>query len=91
MKADMGVIGLGIMGSAMAGKLIDKGYSVAGYNPDEVAGAGLRDAGGLSAQSAGEVAQSAPLVLLSLPSSAALEAVTVDICGSVRPAVFLLN
>ncbi len=82
MNSDVGMIGLGIMGSAMAGNLLKAGYSVAGYDPDKAAMAGHREAGGLAAGSAGEVAESAPVVLLSLPGSAALAAVTAEICAS---------
>ncbi|WP_419907164.1 NAD(P)-dependent oxidoreductase [Hoeflea sp.] len=80
MKADTGIVGLGIMGSAMAGRLIAAGHSVAGYDPDDAAMERHRENGGRAAKSAGEVAKCAPVVLLSLPGSAALESVTADIC-----------
>ena len=79
MKADVGVVGLGIMGSAMAKNLLAAGHSVAGYDPDDSALDAHRAAGGIAETSAGEVA---PVILLSLPSSAALKAVVADIAKS---------
>ncbi|MDA4845276.1 NAD(P)-dependent oxidoreductase [Hoeflea poritis] len=82
MKADVGIVGLGIMGSAMAKNLLAAGHSVAGYDPDGSAVSAHRAAGGIAQASAGEVASAAPVILLSLPSSAALEAVVADIARS---------
>ena len=82
MKADVGVVGLGIMGSAMAKKLLAAGFSVAGYDPDDSALDAHRAAGDIAETSAGEVASVAPVILLSLPSSAALKAVVADIAKS---------
>ena len=80
MAMDAGIIGLGIMGSAMAGNLLAAGHSVIGYDIDETARAKLQSAGGTVATSAGDVAAHAPIVLLS-PSSKAFRDVTDDICA----------
>ena len=39
------VLGLGIMGSAIAGHLVGAGYRVAGYDPDPVRARAAADAG----------------------------------------------
>jgi len=81
MAMDAGIIGLGIMGSAMAGNLLAAGHTVIGYDIDETARAKLQSAGGTVTTSAGDVAAHAPIVLLSLPSSKAFRDVTDDICA----------
>jgi 3-hydroxyisobutyrate dehydrogenase-like beta-hydroxyacid dehydrogenase len=71
----IGVIGLGIMGSAMAGNLCKAGFRVYGF--DVLAGArnALKKAGGLPLASAAKVAEQAPVLITSLPSAEALHAV----------------
>ena len=75
MSKRIGIVGLGIMGSAISGNFLKGGYAVTGYDIatgrcDELAGKG-----GTVAGSPGEVAAGADIVLTSLPSSAALDAV----------------
>jgi 3-hydroxyisobutyrate dehydrogenase-like beta-hydroxyacid dehydrogenase len=73
----VGVVGVGIMGSAIAGNLLRKGAEVVGYDIDERRLAELAAAGGTPVRSAAEVAARAEIVLTSLPSAAAL-ALTVE-------------
>jgi L-threonate 2-dehydrogenase len=68
----VGVVGVGIMGSAIAGNLLKKGTEVVGYDIDERRLSELAAAGGTPAHSAAEVAAQAEIVLTSLPSAAAL-------------------
>jgi putative dehydrogenase len=69
----VGVIGLGIMGSAIAGNLCADGVPVIGYDIDPARLGALQKAGGKPAGSAREVAASADVILTSLPSIAALD------------------
>ena len=71
----VGVIGLGIMGSAMSANLVKAGFAVFGYDPERAARARLKRAGGTPVASAAEVARHARMIVLSLPSDAALLAV----------------
>ena len=75
----VGVVGLGIMGGAMSANLVAAGFEVHGYDVDEAAVRRLIDRGGRAAQSVAQVARAADVVLLSLPSAAALEAVVGDL------------
>jgi L-threonate 2-dehydrogenase len=75
MTSPIGVIGLGIMGGAMARNLLADGIEVVGYDPAEEAAAEFGAAGGKLASSALEVGRAADLVLVSVPSSAALRSV----------------
>lgn len=74
----VGVVGLGAMGGAMARNLVDSGFAVCGYDLEPERVRDLTDAGGQAAGSAGEVAQRSDVVILSLPSEAAFEAVAID-------------
>ena len=76
---DVGVVGLGIMGGAMASSLLRAGHRVTGYDVDrvkgeELAGAGLTVVGDVEAVSA-----VADIVILSLPSTEALRQVTMKL------------
>jgi 3-hydroxyisobutyrate dehydrogenase-like beta-hydroxyacid dehydrogenase len=65
------MVGLGVMGSAMAGLLLRGGRQVTGYDIEPERIAGLAAAGGQAAGSAAEVAAACPVVLTSLPTPAA--------------------
>jgi 3-hydroxyisobutyrate dehydrogenase-like beta-hydroxyacid dehydrogenase len=71
-KQSVGLLGLGIMGSAMAGNLLRAGFTVIGYDPVAACRARHRKAGGIVAKTAGDVAGSANIVIASLPSARAL-------------------
>jgi 3-hydroxyisobutyrate dehydrogenase-like beta-hydroxyacid dehydrogenase len=70
----IGIVGLGIMGLAIARNLIVAKVAVRGYDIDGARLAMLHEAGGVPAGSAADAAFGARLVLTSLPSVAALEA-----------------
>jgi 3-hydroxyisobutyrate dehydrogenase-like beta-hydroxyacid dehydrogenase len=78
-KAPVGVIGLGIMGGAMAEALLAAGHPVLGYDPAPAAARRLVRAGGRTLESSFAVAKSAAILIASLPSSAALEAAVGEI------------
>lgn len=68
----VGVVGLGIMGSAMSANLVKAGFTVHGYDLASAARAAFEQAGGHPAASAAAVAEKAPIVISSLPSAQAL-------------------
>jgi len=71
-QPSIGVVGLGIMGGAMAEALIAHGYAVSGYDIAAGARKRLRRAGGTPLRSSTEVAARADVVITSLATSAAL-------------------
>jgi 3-hydroxyisobutyrate dehydrogenase-like beta-hydroxyacid dehydrogenase len=75
----VGVIGLGIMGSAMSANLVKAGFTVHGYDVAPAQRSLLTQAGGHPARSAAEVAERADVVIASLPSAEALHAVAAEI------------
>ncbi|MFN0300706.1 MAG: NAD(P)-dependent oxidoreductase [Burkholderiales bacterium] len=83
-KQTIGVIGLGIMGGAMAEALLAAGHRVVGYDVAPSANARLRKAGGRGLASAGAVAQNADILITSLPSTAALDDAVTKIAAAKR-------
>jgi 3-hydroxyisobutyrate dehydrogenase-like beta-hydroxyacid dehydrogenase len=81
----VGVIGLGIMGGAIARNLAAAGFAVAGYDADAARLEALATQGIVGCDSAAAVAARADVVLTSLPSDAAL-ASTVDAILAAAPA-----
>lgn len=77
-KETVGVVGVGLLGSAVAGVLLEAGYPVVGYDvlPEKLADLAAR--GGRAAASAAEVARSARAVFAVLPT---LDAVQQAIAG----------
>jgi putative dehydrogenase len=77
----VGILGLGIMGSAMAANLLRAGFKVVGYDPVAACRARHRKAGGIVAESARDVARSAAIIIASLPSTQALASVAKELSG----------
>jgi 3-hydroxyisobutyrate dehydrogenase-like beta-hydroxyacid dehydrogenase len=80
-KSKVGILGLGIMGSAMAGNLLRAGFTVIGYDPVAACRNRHRRAGGAVAESARDVARSARILITSLPSAEALAGISKEISG----------
>jgi 3-hydroxyisobutyrate dehydrogenase-like beta-hydroxyacid dehydrogenase len=73
MTARVGIVGVGIMGSAYARHLIAAGFAVTGYDVAPDALRRLRELGGTPARSAREVASGADVVITSLATLDALD------------------
>jgi len=80
-KQSVGMLGLGIMGSAMAGNLMNAGFRVVGYDPDPACARRHRRAGGVAAGSVAEVVAAASILITSLPSAKALESASKAVGG----------
>ncbi len=75
MNQKIGVIGLGIMGSAISANLLKAGFGVIGYDIRPESIRTLEGLGGSGAACVREVAEAADVVITSLPSVAALQEV----------------
>jgi L-threonate 2-dehydrogenase len=94
MTSRVGVIGLGIMGGAMARNLLADGIEVVGYDPAEPVASAFNDAGGLLLSSPLEVGQAADVVLVSVASSAAMQSVVTGedgLEGASRPGLLVIE
>jgi L-threonate 2-dehydrogenase len=86
MSSKVGMIGLGIMGGAMARNLVAAGFAVVGYDVSADAVARARDTGVRIAANVTEVAAAARLIVTSLPSAKAAAATAQEIAASGLPA-----
>lgn len=77
----LGFVGVGRMGSRMAGRLLDAGYALAVYDTDETAVARLAQRGARRCGSPAEVASVAATVLASLPTPDVVRAVALSDTG----------
>lgn len=84
MNGPVGIIGLGIMGQAMAANLLETGFVVIGHDISPGAMAAFP---GTPAASAGAI--EAGVILTSLPSTAALDAVVAELAARPRPGTIL--
>jgi L-threonate 2-dehydrogenase len=72
MPQTVGIVGIGIMGSAMARNLIKAGFTMVGYDPTPAARNRLEEMGGRPLASPKAVAEAASITFASLPSADAL-------------------
>jgi len=81
----VGIIGLGIMGGAIARNLLAAGYRIVGHDIDEAKRKEMGAAGVEMVNGAAAVAGKAEMILTSLPKETALEATVRDIAGAKLP------
>jgi len=81
-RETVGVIGLGIMGSAMAANVAAAGLPVLGYDVLRERRAAAAKSGVRAARNAGDLARRAALVITSLPSAQALAEVAAEVAGA---------
>jgi putative dehydrogenase len=88
---NVGVIGLGVMGSAVAGHLLDGGHTVRGFDIDSTRLEAFAVMGGISEQSMHTVAEESEVVLLWLPSVAALDQVAAELGAAASPGLVVVE
>ncbi len=84
----IGVVGTGLMGTAIVERLLAAGFRVLGFDRD---GARLAASGAEEASSVALVAGSCRGVVLSLPDSAVVEGVLEEMTGHLRDGTFILD
>jgi 3-hydroxyisobutyrate dehydrogenase/glyoxylate/succinic semialdehyde reductase len=85
MDKTVGIIGLGIMGGAIARNLVDRGWRVIGFDVDPARRSELALANVTIAGSVAQTARDAPILMTSLPTPAAVEGVAKEIADSGQP------
>jgi putative dehydrogenase len=85
MDQTVGIIGLGIMGGAIARNLVGRGWHVIGFDTDAARRAELASANVTIANGVPQVAGAAPIIMTSLPTAAAAEQVAKAIADSGQP------
>ena len=66
---EVGLIGVGLLGSAIASRLMNSGFQIRGYDTDEKRLEEFGKEGGFVCECVGEVLESCKVLILSLPSS----------------------
>ncbi|WP_213771536.1 NAD(P)-dependent oxidoreductase [Bradyrhizobium sp. dw_78] len=84
MSKTVGIIGLGIMGSAIAPNLVERGWRVIGFDIDAARRAELSKAGVMIADDVAHIARDAPIIMTSLPTPAAVMEVAQSIAASAQ-------
>jgi putative dehydrogenase len=85
MDRTVGIVGLGIMGGAIARNLVDRGWSVIGFDTDAARRAELAGASVTIAGDVGQVSREAPIIMTSLPNPKAIEDVAQAIANAGQP------
>ncbi|MDP2331606.1 MAG: NAD(P)-dependent oxidoreductase [Reyranella sp.] len=85
MDKTVGIVGLGIMGGAIARNLVERGWRVIGFDIDAARCAELALAGVTIADDSARVALDAPVIMTTLPSPEAVENVAQRIANSGAP------
>ena len=81
----VGIIGLGIMGGAIARNLVERGWDVVGYDTEPARRSELARSGVSIVEGAGAVAARTPIIMTSLPNADAAQAVASEIAASGQP------
>lgn len=84
----IGLIGTGLMGTAIAGRLLAAGFRVQGWDRDAVR---LAASGAEAAESAAAVVRSCDGVVMSLPDSRVVETVLNEVGAELRPGQVILD
>lgn len=87
----VGVVGLGIMGSAMAANLRRDGFALWGADPSAAARRAFKALGGKPCRGAGELAGQVDVVVCSLPSPQALDAVAAELAAGGRRGLIVIE
>ena len=84
MDRTVGIVGLGIMGGAIARNLVDRGWRVFGFDVDTDRRTELGREGVAIVQGVAEIASQSPIIMTSLPTPEAVESVAHAIAASGR-------
>jgi len=88
-RETIGLIGIGLVGTALAENLLARGFDVIGFARREASRANLTHLGGRAATSVSEVARTARRVVLSLPDSDVVDEVVLGSGGLLKSATSL--
>ena len=91
MNKTVGMVGLGIMGSAIARNLVERGWAVVGFDTEPSRRTELELAGVTIVDGAGAVASHATMIMTSLPNADAANAVATQIARCGQPARIVIE
>jgi 3-hydroxyisobutyrate dehydrogenase-like beta-hydroxyacid dehydrogenase len=85
------LIGIGLLGTALAEQLRQGGFDVLGFDIDPARLEALRNLGGRAAASLGDIVRGAPRVLLSLPNSEVGEKLLAQVRDLLQPGQLVID
>src|ERR1700760_3902244 len=85
MNRTVGIIGLGIMGSAIARNLVERGWHVIGFDIDPAKNSDLAKAKVTIARNVAALTRDAPILMTSLPTPAVVHQIAQEIADSGQP------
>ena len=91
MAQTIGIVGLGLLGSALAGRLHRSGYQVIGYDLSPAARQAFQELGGGVKPAARDVAAECDILILSLPDSKVVAAVIAEIELALRAGQIVID
>lgn len=90
-REQIGLVGLGLMGSAMAERFLARRFEVLGYDIDPACQAALVSRGGRAGASVADLAVSCRRIILSLPNSDAVQTVLEQVEPHLRPGQVIID
>ena len=90
-RQSSGIIGLGLLGTAIGRRLLGAGFAIVGFDVDPAACARLLASGGLLKSSPDDVFADTQTIILSLPNSEIVEQLLIDVSDSLRPDQTIIN
>ena len=90
-KTPIGLIGVGLLGTALAERMLKAGLTVLGFDQRPAQLDGLEQLGGRRAASAIDVADACEAIVLCLPDSAVVASVVSDLGTSLRPGTLFID
>jgi 3-hydroxyisobutyrate dehydrogenase-like beta-hydroxyacid dehydrogenase len=91
MSENIGIVGIGLLGTALAERLLAHGFRLVGFDVDESRGEALRSLGGAVAGALNEVFKTCRRVVLCLPNSEVVESVLRDAGHAIQSGAFILD
>jgi 3-hydroxyisobutyrate dehydrogenase-like beta-hydroxyacid dehydrogenase len=85
------MVGLGLLGTALAERFLGAGYTVVGFDRDPARARALADMGGSSSASARKVVERCDRVVLSLPDTSTVAQVLDEVATDLRPGLFIVD
>lgn len=90
-ESPIGLIGVGLLGTALAEQMLGGGFSVLGFDPNPTQLDRLELSHGRRAANASEVAANCQTIVLCLPDSRVVAAVLEEIAGALRAGTLLID
>jgi len=88
---NVSLIGIGLLGGAVAGRLLEQGWRVRGYEADSARHSAAKTAGVDVVDSAAAAAQGVRRILLSLPNSDIVEMVIAELSAALQPGQTIID